>query len=213
MQQAITTTTDPAAGQHEKALLASNLPRWTTDRARQELGDAAPETLAAIIARIGHDLRPVPAEVKAQQAWRDAIDERLRRLAAKVAPGMAPSQTEEWRLSMADALADLPAMVSLTACKRAIHRPFRFLNEIEHAVREIADEIITDRESRRRAAERILSDLQRAVAQPPALPPVDDDRPITADEIRAMPPTLRAMGVKIGAFTDAAVAEALAEQA
>ncbi|HCB75296.1 MAG TPA: hypothetical protein DEP91_03860 [Sphingomonas bacterium] len=59
-------------------------------------------------------------------------------------------------------------------------------------------------------AERILRDLERAAAAPPALPRADLDRPVTAEEIRAMPPSVRAMGVKIGAISEADVAAALA---
>jgi hypothetical protein len=204
------TTTAPAPGHPDTALLASNLPRWTTERAVEALGTGTPEALTAAIALVERELRPVPRDAEGRKAWCIAIDDRLRRLAAKVAPGMAPAQGDEWRSAMVEALSDLPAMVALTACKRAMHRPFQFLNQVEAAVREIAASVIEEREARRRAAERILRDLERAAAAPPALPRADLDRPVTAEEIRAMPPSVRAMGVKIGAISEADVAAALA---
>lgn len=203
------TTTAPAPGHPGTASLASNLPRWTTERAIEAFGANTADALAAAIARVEHDLRPVARDGAQRDAWRDAIDERLRRLAAKIAPGMAPAQGDEWRSAMAEALSDLPAMVALTACKRAMHRPFQFLNQVEQAVREIAATIIEERESRRRAAERMLRDLQRAVDPAPTLPAPEPDQPITARQIRAMPASMRTLGVKIGAMSEAEVEKAM----
>lgn len=126
------------------------------------------------------------------------MDERLRRLAVKVAPGMAPAQTEEWRKVMTDALADLPAMVALTAAKRALHVPMTFMNEIEGAVRAQAAVVIAER---RNAVERLR--LLEVQMRQMGMARLEDRRadPLTTEEIAAMPAHVREMGLKCGAIT------------
>ncbi len=126
------------------------------------------------------------------------MDERLRRLAVKVSPGMSPAQGEEWRKVMVDALADLPAMVALTAGKRALHVPMQFMNEIEPAIRAAAAQVIAERNL---AIERLR--LLAVQMRQAGLPRLEDRRsdPLTAAEIAAMTPAMREMGLKCGAIT------------
>ncbi|MBW6524436.1 hypothetical protein KZ810_13085 [Sphingomonas sp. RHCKR47] len=133
----------------------------------EQLGADAPACIEAAIAKCTHELRPVPSDEKGRGEWRAAIDERLRRLAVKVLPTARAADTMEWREALADALSDLPAMISLTAAKRAIHRPFRFIGEIEVTVREIAAQLITEREERLVAMRRHRDAIDRAL-NPPA---------------------------------------------
>lgn len=190
-------------------------PSTTTTLATQ-LGTEAAACIAAAIAKNEQALLPVPRDAAGRAAWSTAIDERLRRLAAKVLPTAKPRDTKERRDALGHALSDLPAMIALTAAKRAIHRPFRFIGEIEAAVREIAAELMAEREQRLAAFRRHAAEIDRALNPPIAmLAGPEADAPITADQIRAMKPELRNMGLKAGFITqgeiDAALAAAVPE--
>lgn len=181
----------------------------TTTSLASHLGDDAPGCIDAAIAKLEHDLRPVPAAGADRAEWAAAIDERLRRLAVKVLPTAKSADTIEWRKTMAEALADLPAMVALTAAKRAIHRPFRFMGDIEPAVREIALEVQAERDERLAAFRRHRAEIESALNPPTALPAPGYDEPISAQGIRAMKPEWRQLGVKLGHVTQAEVDAAL----
>lgn len=201
------TTTDPADGRRALAWKALNLLTSTTERAISELGDDALPAIDAAIEKTEHDLRPVPTD-DARTEWEAALDERMRRLAVKVAPTASEAQTAPWRDAMKEALSDLPAMVALSAAKRAIHRPFRFIGDIEHGVREIADEIIARRQARLVVLRRMRAEVERAAA--PAIVLIDvEERGYTPTEIRAMSAAIRSVGLKVGALTQAQVDEAL----
>lgn len=174
------------------------------------LGDNPRAEIAAARAFLEQPLEPVPTDSARRAEWKAAMDDRLRRLAVKIAPGMAVEQGKIWREVMTDALSDLPAMVALTAAKRAIHRPMSFLNEVEAIVRQIAVEIHAER---RRARER-LADLFAVVQRPAqlALPPQDDGAPFSPDEIRKMSVEIRDMGVAGGWITQAEIDAAFADQ-
>lgn len=174
------------------------------------LGDDADASIAAAVAMTEHEMRAVPASGTGRDEWEAAIDERLRRLAVKVLPTAAPAQTKEWRTMMVEALSNLPAMVALTAAKKAIHEPFRFIGEIEPAIRSIAAAMIEKRNARLKGLERMQADIERARRAPAALPAADPDREITAEEIRAMKPELRSMGLKAGFITQDQVDAAFA---
>lgn len=197
-------------GQHDLAWKALSLLTSTTDRVVAELGAQAETAIAAAVAKTQRELRPVPEPGEARAEWGIALDERLRRLAVKVAPTATAAQTIEWRTAMTDALSDLPAMIALTAAKKAIHRPFRFIGDIEAGVREIASELLTDRQARLRGLERMRADLARAMRPPAALPGADADAPISPEMIRAMTPQLRAMGLAAGFITQDDIDQALA---
>lgn len=165
------------AGQPDLAWKALSLHPSTTTTLAEQLGIEAPACIDAAIEKCIHEMRPVPSDVAGRDQWRAAIDERLRRLAVKVLPTAKATDTKEWREALADALSDLPAMISLTAAKRAIHHPFRFIGEIEVKVREIAAELIIEREQRlasmrrhREAIDRLLNPPAPLLAAPPADP-------------------------------------------
>lgn len=186
----------------------------TTTGLAERLGSDAPACIDAAIAKVQHDMRPVPEPGDARAQWANAMDERLRRLAVKVLPTAKPVDTQEWRTAMVDALSDLPAMVALTAAKRAIHRAYRFIGEIEAAVREIATELQAERLAMLAALERHRAEILAALAPPPALPAPGPDAPVTPAQIRAMArlpawPDLRAMGLTLGSFTEDDIAAAL----
>lgn len=206
-------TTDQADGLRDQAWRALSLHPSTTTTLASQLGTDAPACIAAAIAKVEHDLRPVPRDTEGRAGWEAAIDTRLTRLAAKVLPTAKSADTKVWRDAMTDALSDLPAMVSLTAAKRAIHQPFRFVGEIEAAVRDIAAEILVERQAALAAFRRHAADIDKALNPPvAALPAPAEDVPITAAQIRAMTSDLRRMGVKAGFITQADVDAALGDQ-
>lgn len=176
------TTADGADGQRALAQRALSLLPSTTDRLTAALGADAPACIEAAAAKLEHDLRPVPVNPEERAAWALAVDDRLRRLAVKVLPTAREADTQEWRSAMADALSDLPAMIALTAAKRALHRPFRFIGEIEAAVREIAADLIAEYQTRLNLLRRHREDIERAQRPTPALP-APDDRPITQEAV------------------------------
>lgn len=110
--------------------------------------------------RIEAQLAPVPTDA-AREEWSAAFDDRIRRLGLKAAPGMSVAQGDAWREVMVEALSDLPAMIALTAAKKAIHARFQFLNEVEGAVRDIAAGMI----ERRRLGLMRLDAMEAAIAR------------------------------------------------
>lgn len=200
-----------AVGHLGLAWLARNPSRWTTDGAMVVAGDRPLDTIAEALARLASDLSPVPTDEAARASWNSAMDERLRRLAVKVQPGMSPDQSQPWRDVMVDALSDLPALVALTAAKRALHRPMKFMNEIEGVVREIAEEVEAGRRAAIARLKHLADEIARAANRQPALVAPDVDEPISAEEIRAMLPSLVAIGLKQGWITQDQVDAARAD--
>lgn len=152
---------------------------------------------------------PVPVEGSPKrEEWRAALTSRLNPLAAKIAPTMSKDQAAAWRNAMLDALADLPAMIGLTAAKRAIHVPMTFVNEVEGVVRKIAAEISDARRDAIARLERLIADLERA--NQPALPttPDEDVPPPTPEQIRAMKPEWIELGLTKGYLTQEMIDEA-----
>jgi hypothetical protein len=168
---------------------------WTRSEAIALAGPEPVLTIAAAKHELLSAFEPVPAEGTAMRAeWRKALTSRLNPLAAKIAPTMSKDQGAAWRDAMLDALADLPAMIGLTAAKRAIHVPMTFVNEVEGVIRRIADEIIAQRREAIARLERLIADLQRA-SEPVLPPPAEDvDPAATAAAIdRVNDPVLKNM--------------------
>lgn len=149
--------------------MAASPSAWTIEAAMALAAEEPAATTLAARRRIEDQLAPPPAQGPQRKEWEAALDERLRRLAVKIAPGMSVAQGSEWRTVMVEALSDLPAMVSLTAAKRAIHRPMQFLNEIEGVVRGIAADMIERRSLALKRLDALRAEIERA--REPALPP------------------------------------------
>ena len=168
----------------------------TTTSLASRLGTDAPACIEAAIAKIEHEMRPVPRGDAGRKQWSDALDERLRRLAVKVLPTAKPVDTQAWREALVDALADLPAMVALTAAKRAIHRPFRFIGEIEATIREIAAEVQGERDRALAAFRRHRAEIQEALnPQQAALAEPEQYQPVAVER---MPEPIKRLGLKLG---------------
>jgi hypothetical protein len=93
---------------------------WTIEAARAAVAAEPGDAIADALAYIGRAFDPIPRDGEQRAAWKAALDDRLCRIAVKIAPlGASVEQGKEWRDVMVDALSDLPAMVALTAAKRA----------------------------------------------------------------------------------------------
>lgn len=195
MANELTNMTDRAAGHHDLATKALSLLTSTTDRVIAELGGDADAAIHAAIIKTDRELMAVPPAGPDRDAWESAMHERLRRLAVKVSPTASESQTKPWQDSMAEAFSDLPAMIALTAAKRAIHTPFRFIGEVEVEVRRIAVELAQRRQDRIRGLRRMQGDIERAMRAPPSLPAYSPE-PATPEQMDRINGYLRSIGVR-----------------
>lgn len=195
MAQDIITATGPAAGHPDLATKALSLLTSTTDRVLAELGGDADAAIHAAILKTDRELMAVPDAGPHRAAWESALHERLRRLAVKVSPTATENQTKPWQQSMAEAFSDLPAMIALTAAKRAIHTPFRYIGEVEAEVRRIAVELTQRRHDRLRSLRRMQADIERAMRPVPALPKHDPE-PAKPEEVARINGFLRSIGVR-----------------
>lgn len=193
MANELINTTDRAAGLPDLATKALSLLTSTIDRIMGELGTDAPQAIDAAIARLDREMRPVP-EGGDRAAWESAMHERLRRLAVKVSPTASEAQTKPWQDSMAEAFSDLPAMIALTAAKRAIHTPFRFIGEVEVEVRRIGVELVERRQERLRGLTRMRGEVERAMRPAPSLP-APEPAPPSPDAVRRTNAYLRSIGI------------------
>lgn len=147
---------------------------------------AGPDDIDEAKARIRMQLAPVPTEKELRANWVSAMDERLRRIAGKISPGMSPAQADRWCDLMASALADLPAMVALTAAKRAFHEPMQFMNEVEAKIREVAKQVVRERRLALDRLDTLREEMARA-RQPRLEAPADDFTGWTPERLRALP--------------------------
>jgi hypothetical protein len=172
-----------------------------------------------LIARYERGLRPLkdvepggrslqdPAKVGALSA---GLGDDLAMLWTKAAPTASEGQADAWLKIMVVALSDLPGRVAREAAQAALHKPLRFVAEIETVVRECAEAVL----SRHRRALRNLRDLETELMRErtAAVPVADEPPPITAAGIRAMTPAMRAIGLGLGAITQDEINAALAER-
>jgi hypothetical protein len=205
----------PALGHRELISLARNPSRWTHSAALAVAGVHPVDGLTLAIARCRSELAPVPDDKLQLDNWRAAVGERLKGIGAKIAPHLSVAQGDAWRAAMTDALADLPALVVLTAVKRAIHRPMQFVSEAEGVIRQIAGEVTSERQEAIARMERLKSEIERAAAPLPALPAPVEQPDLTSDEIRRLcrgdigGPVLK-MGLAAGWITQEQIDAALA---
>jgi hypothetical protein len=205
LMEAAPSTVSEAAGTHDLAWKALSLLFSPTEVAAAALGADADMAIDAAVSKNTSEMVPVPSDAQGRKSWDSAMDERLRRLAAKVLPTASAEAATAWREAMVEALSDLPAMIALTAAKKAIHKPFRFVGEVEPAIREIAEAMIERRHVRAAALQRMRDAIKRAANPVPALPPME----ITPAGIRAMSQEMRALGLRAGFITQADVDAAL----
>lgn len=207
MANELTTTTDRADGVRAISRLALNPQAWTTDGALALAGDAPKAALQAAIAELTRPLDPVPSDTELRAEWREALGIRLDKIGAKIMPTMTPSQCTAWRDAMIDALSDLPAMLALTAAKRALRTPINFLSQVDGEIRRLAQVIQNERTV---GAYRISALLEACDATTAAADAVEEPVEFTDAEILRMSPEMRSLGLGCGALTQEMIDRALA---
>jgi hypothetical protein len=141
----------------------------------------------------------------------------LAMIATKIAPTLSPEQSDAWIKVMCIALADLPGRVTREAATSALHRPMKFLNEVETVIRDEAA-AITIRHSVALRRLRQLADAIAWAAKPSTMLPDDDvsSEPISPANIRALSrldgwPEFKKMGLATGSFTQEQIDAVLSE--
>lgn len=166
-------TTDRAPGAEAIFRLAQRPQAWTKTEVLRLAGAEPIAALREAEQRVVATFAPVEPASRAD--WRLALASRLDPIAAKIAPTMSDAQGEAWRSAMLDALSNLPAMVALTAAKRALHQPMQFISEVEGTIRVSAAAIIADRQDAIRRIQWLIADLEAAAR--PKLPPAEPGAP------------------------------------
>jgi hypothetical protein len=198
MATEIDTIPAAAPGRRTLAWLAQRPQAWTIERAIALAGDMPAAAIVDAEETLRAAFRPVPRDGDERTSWELAMGERLKHFGSKIAPLMPDDAGNRWRKEVTRALSDLAPMISLTAAKRAQHRPMQFLNQVETAIREEAAIVLR---MTRLALDRLV-DLKRALrrAGQPALPP-PPAAVMSQEEIDRLPVSLRRMGVAYGALT------------
>lgn len=137
----------------------------------------------------------------------------LRPVGAKLAPGMSENQAEAWLDALVMSLQGYSLTTIVQVGKRATEEPFPYgINSVDARLHEIAKEI----EERNKKAitwlKMYLRDLEKAQKQKLLASP--EDKPLTIEEIAALPPHLYSMGVTGGFISEEeqAAVKALREQ-
>ena len=125
----------------------------------------------------------------------EAIENNLRPIGAKVSPTISDAQALAWRKAMVLALSDLPARIALYATGKAIHRPFKYLNEVEVVVREIATDAAERQQTARWRLKLWLEQVDRALMPQPQLAAPEEEPLGTQAEVDDLNATMRTCGL------------------
>lgn len=131
-------------------------------------------------------------------------------ICTKIAPTMSSEQSDAWIAVMVRALSDLPGRVAREAAQGALHRPMQFISEVETQIRLVAESVIARHRFALRNMRALHAEIERA--KQPKLEGATEPPPLTADDIRRMSASLRAVGIKVGAITEDEVEIALVER-
>jgi hypothetical protein len=172
--------------------------------------------LGRTIAEYEQSLAPLKErEPKLDGATSKNLADALRPMGAKIAPTMSTEQATAWLAAMVMALSDLPEIGVVKAAREAIHVPIRFPNEVDGVIRAKSEEVMYrhHRAIRRLRGLREMIDMPGKMARSLPPPLSADQDPITAEEIRAMTPSMIRIGLANGWLTQAEVDAALPEPA
>lgn len=189
---------------------------WTLADALEQARGA---DVAALVGGYERGLAPLTSAEPKGMSARDpskrgalsrGLGDDLALIATKIAPTIATEQADAWIKVMVTALSDLPGRVAREAAQAALHRPMRFLNEVETVIREHANLI----NARHRLALGRLRDLLREIENPqPKLADPAVSHPMTSAEIRALSRPFREMALGQGWLTQGEIDAADAEPA
>jgi hypothetical protein len=129
----------------------------------------------------------------------------------KFAPTASAEQADAWIKAMTVALDDLPGRVAREAAQMVLRQPIRFAGDVDAAIREAARDIL----ARRSRARYRIRELREAIEARQAGQAIEGEtiQPLSAEKIRALPASMRAIGVTIGAITQDEVDAALTGEA
>jgi hypothetical protein len=162
---------------------------------------------------IRHRLRPLNVvEPHINGTYSAPIKADLAVIGQKVRPEFTEGQASGWVASVMIALSDLPPDALRKAAAEAIHTPFRFMNEVEGKLRELAEARVEAARTALRRLEAMLDEIHNA--ENPKHPQLEqrDPEPFTPQELRAMPAHIRSMGLSKGWVTQAELDAADAER-
>ena len=124
----------------------------------------------------------------------------LRPLGIKIAPTMSAQQAGAWLAVMVAALSDLPPRVAIRASQDAIHHPMQFINEVEAAVRERAEQVSARYSLALRRLEKMQREIMEASKPPRPLLEGGPTPELTQADVDAMSEELRRIGLACGAL-------------
>lgn len=130
-------------------------------------------------------------------------------IVTKIAPTMSQEQSDAWISVMVRALSDLPGRVAREAVQGALHRPMQFISEVETVVRDVAASVTAKHRMAMRNLRRLHAEIEDA--KRPRIEGATAPAELTAEDIRRMSPSLRAVGIRVGAITEDEVQIALVE--
>jgi hypothetical protein len=136
-----------------------------------------------------------------------AVRNWLKPFGMMIAPGLAPEARTNWLNALLVSLSDLPPETIMLAAQMAMHKPMTFLNEVHGAIRTIAEQIFISRRLSLTRLRELQAELARASDRSRQLPAPPDE--LSSDDIRRMSTSMRALGLKCGALTQAQIDEAL----
>ncbi len=125
----------------------------------------------------------------------------LRPIGAKLAPGMTQNQADAWLDALVMSLQAYPLATIVKVGRRAVEEPFPYgINSVDAKLHEIAKEIEERNQTAIRWLKLYLKDLERAQKQKLIAAP--EDKPLTIEELEAMPDHLYRMGVAGGFISE-----------
>lgn len=166
-----------------KALMHASPGQFEADRALSQFGA---QRIAETEASLKSALVPLRHhEPKLDGSESKRLVNHLRVIGMKVRPEMSEAQAGDWCRALLTAFSDLPSNVAAKAAADAIHTPFRFPNEVEARIRELADERLERIRLALRRLEAMQAIVTRATNNQPRLAP-PPDVPLTDAEVHAM---------------------------
>lgn len=134
----------------------------------------------------------------------EKIIDAMRPLGVKVLPTASPEQCQVWLVAVADGLSDLPADIVVRAATDARHGVYKFVSDVEGAVRDKAVELLEQRKRAIRTLERRKN--QRSKLEQPAID--QTPKPWTVERVRSTPVQIIKMGLAGGFIQQSVVDEA-----
>lgn len=122
-----------------------------------------------------------------------AFETALRPIGAALDPKMSPEQARAWRKAMLVKFSDLPGVIAVKAATKAVHSSFEFFNQVDGAIRALANEALKQQETAVWKLKKWREETERALNPPPALPPPPEE-PMTEEDVAELNAIFRRIG-------------------